>query len=342
MPQKSARTKGFSRDTLYTGFGAVPGGSGRTRRMANSSNRSSEDSGDSERRNGRFERVAPKPRFLCSSIESSFYTFYNDGGVVYLCQGRAWGCQHREVSAGLTLHSITTSIVPKVMLRPLPVEIWLLIINELGAKREYDALKACAEEAGGGWEHQCEAALCGTRESAHRGREASWRAALATFASRLARKWTVVELTIEWRGQDLDLPSLLLDLAYFKDISTLCLCDVTFPSVLTFWRLVCAFPKLPSLSLRDVTFTQTALDARTFSALVRVRSAMVTMQPNALSGHDVPLRPHMLSELTNVHLGMDFSLSSDPQSVHDLVDLLILFPSRRLEEIKAWLSTSLC
>lgn len=172
---------------------------------------------------------------------------------------------------------------------------------------------------------------------------------LATFASRLARKWTVVELTIEraeWRGQDLDLPSLLLDLAYFKDISTLCLCDVTFPSVLTFRRLVCAFPKLPSLSLRDVTFTETAIDARTFSALVRVRSAMVTMQRNALgwaaSGHDVPLRPHMLSELTNVHLGKDFSLCSDPRSVHDLVDLLILFPSRRLEEIKAWLSTSLC
>ncbi|EED80663.1 predicted protein [Postia placenta Mad-698-R] len=200
-----------------------------------------------------YLRVAPKPRFLCSSIESSSHTFYNDGGVVYLCQGR---------------------IVPKVMLRPLPVEIWLLIINELGAKREYDALKACAEACEGLIQER--AIECIPDQLTFRTPE---EVGSINVRQRCAGPEKVHIEGGRRRGEG-------------RISICLCLCDVT---------------------------------------------------PNALgwaaSGHDVPLRPHMLSELTNVHLGMDFSLCSDPRSVHDL---LILFPSRRLEEIKACLSTSLC
>lgn len=93
---------------------------------------------------------------------------------------------------------------------------------------------------------------------------------LATFGSRLAQKWTRVEnLTIErveWRVQDLDLHSVSLDLGCLT-VYWLGLHDVRFPSILMFWHLVCIFPKLKWLSLRDVKFVRTAIDAQMLSAL---------------------------------------------------------------------------
>ncbi|KAF9803142.1 hypothetical protein IEO21_09755 [Rhodonia placenta] len=190
---------------------------------------------------------------------------------------------------------ITTGTVPTAVLRPLPLELWLLIIDELGAEREYDALEACAEASEGLLKERAERYI--PNEMIFRKQEEvasikmglHWKGPervrilggmrrggrlpiphLATFASRLARKWTRAgTLTIEkaeWRVQDLDQHHLLLDLAYFNNVSTLFLYGVTFPTVLTFWRVVCTFPQLRWLHLYDVKFVRTAIDARTFSA----------------------------------------------------------------------------
>ncbi|KAF9810334.1 hypothetical protein IEO21_06993 [Rhodonia placenta] len=223
----------------------------------------------------------------------------------------------------------------------------------------------------------------------------------------------------EWRAQDLDLRLLILDLGCLSQICHLSLYDVTFPSALTFWRLVCTLPQLRWLYLRDVTFVKTAIDARTFSAfrllsatnlehvwlwsdgrpgsratdsaaLLQVISAQpvlyslrappwskvwslelwdVTLPTAAAFGHllyalsdlhllvihgpcifpdhgfnptNVPTPPGMPSGFRTIELGKNFSLCSDPQSVHDFVDLLIRSgASRRLEKITAWLSPSL-
>lgn len=343
--------------------------------------------------------------------------------------------------------STPTGIVPTAMLPRLPVEIWLLIIDELGAEHEYDALEACVGASEGLMKERAgryvpyeltfrspeEVARINVRQRWKgplrvcfvRGRRGGERLPiphLATLASRLAQKWTnVCELTIEraeWRAQDLDLRSLLLDLAYFSDIRELRLYSVTFPSVLTFWRFVCAFPNLDDLFLRDIKFVKTAIDPRAFSVW-RVLSApslqtmyilrpdesdvdqpgslalpqvIVAQTPPSLKAHlwiklfflslwdvklptaaaferllcalpalqrltingpctfpehgcnssDVPLRPGTLLGLTHVALGKEFSLHSDPQSVHDLVDLLIeTGASGRLQSIAAWLSPSL-
>ncbi|KAF9801050.1 hypothetical protein IEO21_10225 [Rhodonia placenta] len=252
------------------------------------------------------------------------------------------------MSAGLIFQSSTTGVVPTAMpLRPLPMEIWWQIIDELGAEGEYDALGATPEEVGSinvrqRWKGPDEVRIEGGRRRGERLPIPH----LATFASRLARKWTAVrQLTIEraeWRMQDLDLHSLLRDFASFKKIFSLQLYDVTFPTVLTFWRLVCTFPKMKWLSLRDVKFVKTAIDARTFSAL-RVLGLSIsgpcTFAEHGFNPRDIPLRPDMLSNLTIVKLGKAVSLGSDPQSVHDLVDLLIQSgASRRLSTIDACLS----
>ncbi|EED78298.1 predicted protein [Postia placenta Mad-698-R] len=190
---------------------------------------------------------------------------------------------------------ITTGTVPTAVLRPLPLELWLLIIDELGAEREYDALEACAEASEGLLKERAERYIPNEMTFRKQEEVASikmglhWKGPervrilgglrrggqlpiphLATFASRLARKWTRAgTLTIEkaeWRVQDLDQHHLLLDLAYFNNVSTLFLYGVTFPTVLAFWRLVCALPQLRWLHLYDVKFVRTAIHARTFSA----------------------------------------------------------------------------
>ncbi|EED78891.1 predicted protein [Postia placenta Mad-698-R] len=191
--------------------------------------------------------------------------------------------------------SITTDPVATAMSWLLPMEIWLMIIDELGAEREYDALEACARATEGSiqeraWRYVPDEMAFRTQEDVtsinlalrwegpfkvriEGGRRSGERLPiphLATFASRLARKWTRVEiLTIEraeWRVQDLDPHTVLLNLECFS-ISSLHLHDVTFPSILTFWRLVCALPHLKWLLLRHVDIVKTAVDARTVSAL---------------------------------------------------------------------------
>lgn len=213
---------------------------------------------------------------------------------------------------------------------------------------------------------------------------------------------------------DFHLRSLFLDLGCFP-ITDLHLYDVTFPSVLTFWRLVCTFPELKLLYLDGVKIVETAVDARTLSALRllsapsltkvmpgldprpatdsagllhvflaqtvppleaspwrnirfldlwdvtlptaaafgRLLCALPTLialeikGPCTFSGHglnptDVTPHPGILSRFRSIRLGKDFSLCSDPQSVRDLVDVLIQSgASRHLDHITAWLSTSL-
>ncbi|OSX65737.1 hypothetical protein POSPLADRAFT_1131193 [Postia placenta MAD-698-R-SB12] len=327
------------------------------------------------------------------------------------------------------------------------LQIWMLIIDELGAEREYDALQACVRAGQGVLKERAERyfpneMVIRTQEEvasiklAHR-----WKGPrrvrigggtrrgerlpiphLATFAARLARNWIVVDkLTIErgeWRAQDLELCSLLLDLSCFDQIRHLELYNITFPTVLTLWRLVCAFPGLKRLSLHDVHFAKTATNSRTLSALrllpasqvwhlhllprpedsvgversgshsaglvaqtmpsldkspwskitmlalwdvtlptaaafARLLSALPSLKwlsimgPCTFSEHGadggvVPLRQHMPSRLCQLEVGKEFSAHSDPQSVHDLVDILNHSgTSGRLQTIIAWLSPSL-
>ncbi|EED82048.1 predicted protein [Postia placenta Mad-698-R] len=349
------------------------------------------------------------------------------------------------MSVALIFDSTTADIVSTTIL--LPVEIWLQIIDELCAEHEYDALHACAYASEGLLRRRAERAIpeemtFRTQEEVARIKvrqhwEGPWHVRteggrrrgerlpiphLATLASRLAQKWTnVQQLTIEraeWRAQGLDLPTLLLDLGCLSQICHLNLDDVTFPSALTFWRLVCTLPHLRWLYLRDVTFVKTAIGGRAFSAfrllsatnlehvwlwsdrrpgsratdsagLLQVISAqpvlslrappwskvwslelwdvtlptaaafarllyalpdlqlLVIHGPCTFSDHgftptDVPPHPGMPSGFRTIELGKNFSLCSDPQSVHDLVDILIRSgASRRLEKITAWLSPSL-
>ncbi|EED82039.1 predicted protein [Postia placenta Mad-698-R] len=218
---------------------------------------------------------------------------------------------------------------------PLPVKVWLLIIDELGAQGEYDALEACAD-AGGGllkerakryipkemtfrtpeevasinvgqrWKGPEEVHIVGGR----RGGERLPIPHLATFASRLAGKWTNVnELTIEraeWRVQDLDRASLLLDLGYFNNVRELC-------------------------HLGDVEVVQNVIDTQTLSAFGLQRRATrlveihVQRRTGSLTAHSRHIHVDMpfSLRLNTLEFGDDFSLLSDLQSLHDLVDFFI-------------------
>lgn len=329
------------------------------------------------------------------------------------------------------------------MLRTLPLEIWLQIIEEAGAAGEYDALEACAKANRGGlleeraqrcipdemtfrtqedvasinmrqrWKGPKEVRIEGGRQSGERRPIPH----LATFASRLAGKWTnVKELTIEraeWRVHDLVLPSLILDLACLG-IEHLRLYDITFPTILTFWRLVCGLPNLDTLGLCDVKFmkveapalsalrrsssvnpsslhlgeldterprspttcsavllaqTMTCFKKPSWERLSRLRFQDVKLPAAAVFGRllgalpalqhltiDGPctfsqqgfdlaesaVHPETTSQICTLELGKDFSLCSDAQSVHHLVDILIQSGAiRRLGFIKACLSPSL-
>ncbi|EED82047.1 predicted protein [Postia placenta Mad-698-R] len=339
--------------------------------------------------------------------------------------------------------STITGIVQIAMLRTLPLEIWLQIIEEAGAAGEYDALEACAKANRGGlleeraqrcipdemtfrtqedvasinmrqrWKGPKEVRIEGGRQSGERRPIPH----LATFASRLAGKWTnVKELTIEraeWRVHDLVLPSLILDLACLG-IEHLRLYDITFPTILTFWRLVCGLPNLDTLGLCDVKFmkveapalsalrrsssvnpsslhlgeldterprspttcsavllaqTMTCFKKPSWERLSRLRFQDVKLPAAAVFGRllgalpalqhltiDGPctfsqqgfdlaesaVHPETTSQICTLELGKDFSLCSDAQSVHHLVDILIQSGAiRRLGFIKACLSPSL-
>ncbi|EED78901.1 predicted protein [Postia placenta Mad-698-R] len=335
--------------------------------------------------------------------------------------------------------SITAPPVRSAILPRLPVEIWLMIIDELGAEGEYDALIACARASQGLlWEVE-KTAKRTPAEVARINLAPRWRGPftvhivggiqrgrrlpiphLATFASRLAAKWTSLsKLEIESAEWGLDLHSSLHNFSNFT-MTCLHLCDVAFPTVVTFWHVACALPHLTWLQLCGVEIIETSIDAQTLSALcllpasklwridllppptkpvagrpqslarhsaqllaqsmpllktppwrnvrnlilwdvtlstpaafARLLGALPALETLAINGScsfpehgfnpsDVPLRPDMLSKLTTVELGKSFSLFSDPQSVCDLVDLLIHSgASRHLEAIMVWLSQSL-
>ncbi|KAF9805106.1 hypothetical protein IEO21_09188 [Rhodonia placenta] len=306
------------------------------------------------------------------------------------------------------------------MLRRLPVEIWLLVIDELGAAREYDALEACAEASAGLLKETAEKYI--PNEMTLRTREEilsinlkqRWQGPRKVRIERGLRDDLLTIERAEWRVDDFHLRSLSLNLGCFP-ITNLKLYDVTFPSIPTFWRVVCVFPELSALYLDGVKIVETAVDARTLSALRLLRAprlqwiepdrhshpatdlagllhvflAQTVPSPKALPwrhvGHlrlsDVtlptaaafgrllgafpglkeliingpctfaahglnpghaPRRPHMPLVSGILELGKDFSLCSDPQSVRDLVDLLIQSGvSRRLGRIIVWLSLSM-
>ncbi|KAF9816736.1 hypothetical protein IEO21_03898 [Rhodonia placenta] len=117
---------------------------------------------------------------------------------------------------------------------------------------------------------------------------------LATFASRFAGRWPrVKKLWIEyamWRAQDLDLDAVVRDLAAFA-ITHLCLSDVTFPSILTLGRLLCALPRLESLTLYDVRFTQHPLDAGAISRFHLLPHTRLEILELSHGGNDTNLRP---------------------------------------------------
>ncbi|EED85266.1 predicted protein [Postia placenta Mad-698-R] len=200
-----------------------------------------------------------------------------------------------------------------------PVEIWLLIIDELGRQREYDALEAISLACEGEihwrakkyvpsevtFRKQEEVASINVArrlrwggpskvciEGGARSDERLPIPHLATFASRLAGKWFSLEDLIiaraEWRLQDLDLPSVSLNLSCFTSIKRFDLCHVTFPNALTFFRLVCALPSLKFLSLWDINIVNSAIDTRpllTFPVLSALKLNSVTLvRPDEVTG----------------------------------------------------------
>ncbi|KAF9802219.1 hypothetical protein IEO21_09939 [Rhodonia placenta] len=117
---------------------------------------------------------------------------------------------------------------------------------------------------------------------------------LATFASRLAGRWTcIMDLVITGavcRARDLDLDAVFRDLAAFS-ITNLYLIDVIFPSILTLGRLVCALPSLKVLCLWNVQFAQHPRDASNIS---HFRLLPRTQLDTLVLGHrsdDTELRP---------------------------------------------------
>ncbi|EED85434.1 predicted protein [Postia placenta Mad-698-R] len=100
-------------------------------------------------------------------------------------------------------------------------------------------------------------------------------------------------------------------------VRRLVLANVTFPSVTTFARLLCALPALESLEFRrSCAFVRHGFDLRS-----------------------VPVNPGLPLQLADVELAYDFSLHSDPCSVADLADFFIATGlSENLRRIKACLS----
>lgn len=203
------------------------------------------------------------------------------------------------------MHSLSTISSRPVMLQPIPLEIWFLIIDELGAESEYDALSACShvcpewqertkkyilpemtfrsqEEVasikvgrGLGWGGPREVCIEGGRRSDERLPIPH----LRTFASRLAQRWTGLETLrierAEWRVQDLDVNTVLLDPSCFDSITHLRLHNVTFPSFLTFGRLISAYSRLEEPDVCDIDIVEVAVDAQMLLALRRLPATKI-------------------------------------------------------------------
>ncbi|KAF9809785.1 hypothetical protein IEO21_07260 [Rhodonia placenta] len=249
-------------------------------------------------------------------------------------------------------------------LTPLPVEVWLLIIDELGATREYGALKACVDASHGEvqerakkhippkmifkkiedvaginvgrklrWEGPNQACIEG---GGHGGGERFPIPHLATFASRLAGQWpnlkTVKIERAEWRVQDLDLQSIFVDLSCFDSITELHLHGVTFPTIVTFLRLVCGLPQLRELDVCDVEIVKTAIDASTLSMLRMVSlpwRGRSCEQPATVATRSAGLLPLAATIMDRVSIAQAISYSrTSPWSGITLLELGdVIFPA---------------
>lgn len=96
--------------------------------------------------------------------------------------------------------------------------------------------------------------------------------------------------------------------------------DLTLPTATAFERLLCALPALGALTI----------------------DGACTFSEHDFNPTNAPVYSDMLSRYKKLTFGKDFSLRSDPQSVHDLVDILVQ-PGLGdcLREVSAWLSPSL-
>ncbi|EED77191.1 predicted protein [Postia placenta Mad-698-R] len=190
------------------------------------------------------------------------------------------------------------------MFGPLPLDISWMIIDELRSEHDYDTLNVCAAVCQG-WKQRASKYIpleMTFTEPDDVGdisvkRRLRWRGPskvrieggkqsgerlpiphLATFASRLAEKWTrVEELRIEraeWRMQDVGANTVFLDLScFFTSITYLRLYDVTFPTVLSFYRLILALPRLNGLNLHGIQIDRAALDDARILSVFRLLPA---------------------------------------------------------------------
>lgn len=182
------------------------------------------------------------------------------------------------------------------MVAPFPTEIWLDIFGRLAMEREYDTLSRCralcrdfrdisqrflswpvvlknTEDVAcikvdevQGWLGPLTVIVEGGKSE-----DGRWKPIphLATFASRLSARWTHVRLlqianaTLRAQGPDGD--AVFRDLSRTTWITQLWLHDITFPTILTFGRLICALPGLKLLYLQAIEIGKHPFDAQTFS-----------------------------------------------------------------------------
>ncbi|KAF9815597.1 hypothetical protein IEO21_04518 [Rhodonia placenta] len=222
------------------------------------------------------------------------------------------------------------------MVLPFPNEIWLDIFKGLANEGEYDVLERCrvVDDSGGKlrrWSGPTDVSIVGGNSKDGRRPIPH----LATFASRFAGRWTRVRnLLIHsavWRARDLDLDTIVRDLAAFA-ITHLCLRDVTFPSILTLGRLASPWSAVRRLTLGHVTFPSVTTFARLLSCV---------FVKHGFDLRSVPVYPGLPSHLADVDLGNN--LHSDPCSVADLVDLFIATGLsanlRRITASSPWVTT---
>ncbi|KAF9809333.1 hypothetical protein IEO21_07435 [Rhodonia placenta] len=184
----------------------------------------------------------------------------------------------------------------------LPVEIWLEVVAGFVEERDYDALANCtrvckffrfwcrrhlseqmafkseqdverikADAARAeGWKGPHTVHIIGERESKATSH-------LSTFVSKFAGRWTEIQWLHldkvhwppQWQAAD---AAIFQDMSRFTSITTLELDGVTFPSVVTLGRLICALPRLTTLWLADVRFLRCfyLFDPRTLSDFRRL------------------------------------------------------------------------
>lgn len=142
---------------------------------------------------------------------------------------------------------------------------------------------------------------------------------LGTFAVMLGGRWTETECLYieraEWRAGDMP-PDLFENLSTFTGITQLALYDVTFPSIATFGRLVCALPALDWVACDGVRFVTHHFNPAAFSRRAGSRKLGVITLRDLDSTSSDDITGFFLSMDTSFHtidLGMNW-----PATVHYL------------------------